>query len=231
MRKTAAQNIPERPKSPRLRKSPHPLARAFFARDPRLVAPELLGKVLVRQEGRSLRAGRIVEVEVYLGADDAAAHAAAGETARNRVLFGPPGHAYVYFTYGMHYCLNVSCMREGEAGSLLIRALEPLAGISAMVRARGLDERKHRDSAQQLRLLASGPGRLCQAMSITRSRDNGKDLTSRTSDLWIGDDGYSARGIIRTPRIGITKSVEMPLRYFIAGSEFVSGRRRGVSRP
>jgi DNA-3-methyladenine glycosylase len=226
MRKTAAQNIPERPKSPRLRKSPHPLGRPLFERDPGLVAPELLGKVLVRQEGRSLRAGRIVEVEVYLGADDAAAHAAAGETARNRVLFGPAGHAYVYFTYGMHYCLNVSCMRAGQAGSLLIRALEPLAGISAMAKARGLDERKQRDSGQQLRLIASGPGRLCQAMSITRPRDNGQDLTGRTSGLWIGDDGYLPQGIIRTPRIGITKSVEMPLRYFIAGNEFVSGRRR-----
>jgi len=228
MRKTTAQNIPERLKSPRLRKSPHPLARPFFERDPRLVAPELLGKVLVRQEGRSLRAGRIVEVEVYLGADDAAAHAAAGETARNRVLFGPAGRAYVYFTYGMHYCLNVSCMRAGEAGSVLIRALEPLAGISAMTKARGIDERKHRDSGQQLRLIASGPGRLCQAMSITRPRDNGKDLTGRTSGLWIGNDGYLPQGIIRTPRIGITKSVEMPLRYFVAGNEFVSGRRQSV---
>lgn len=170
--------------------------------------------------------GRIVEVEAYLGADDAAAHAAAGETARNRVLFGPPGHAYVYFTYGMHYCLNVSCMPEGDAGCVLIRALEPLAGIAAMAKARGCEIASGKPAT--LRLIASGPARLCEALAITRERDNGRDLTTQKSDLWIGDDGYSPAGVVRTPRIGITKSVEMPLRYYIAGNGFVSGKRRLV---
>src|SRR5512146_307359 len=131
--------------------------RRFFARDPRVVAPELLGKVLVRREGRKLLAGRIVELEVYLGKDDPAAHAFAGRTARNAVLFGPAGYAYVYFIYGNHYCLNVSCTREGEAGSLLFRALEPLAGMEQMARNRGLSIDKRGGNA---RLLTSGPGRL-----------------------------------------------------------------------
>jgi DNA-3-methyladenine glycosylase len=141
------------------------------------------------------------------------------------VLFGPPGHAYVYFTYGMHFCLNVSCLPEGNAGCVLVRALEPFAGISAMAKERGL-EVKRGARPRELRLLASGPGRLCEALSITRERDNGKDVTTRKSDLWLGDDGYKPMGIVRTPRIGITKSAEMPLRYFIAGNEFVSGKRR-----
>src|SRR5664279_1136752 len=109
-----------------------PVPRSFFNRDPRLVGRELLGKVLLRREGHATLAGRIVELEAYLGADDDAAHAATGKTARNEVLFGPPGHAYVYFIYGNHYCLNVSCLRAGDAGSLLIRALEPIDGIEQM---------------------------------------------------------------------------------------------------
>src|SRR5574340_1489576 len=111
-----------------------PLVRAFYDRDPRRVAREILGKVLLRREVRKLRAARLVEVEAYLGVNDPAAHAAAGRTPRNRVLFGPPGHAYVYVIYGNHYCLTVSCMRERKAGCLLIRALEPLAGMEQMGR-------------------------------------------------------------------------------------------------
>jgi DNA-3-methyladenine glycosylase len=225
MRKNAAKNIPKHELIPRLRKSPRPLERSFFNRPPQEVAHDLLGKILVRREMGAIRAGRIVEAEAYLGSNDAAAHAAAGETARNRVLFGSPGHAYVYFTYGMHFCLNVSCMPEGEAGCVLIRSLEPVAGISKMAMARGLPL-PNRRRPRELRLLAGGPARLCEAMDITRERDNGKDVSKRSSDLWIGDDGYVPAGIIRTPRIGITKSREMPLRYFIAGNEFVSGKRR-----
>src|SRR4029077_3058696 len=114
------------------------LRRAFFNRDPRIVARELLGKLVVRREGRKQLAGRIVEVEAYLGAGDLAAHAAAGHTARNAVLWGPPGHAYIYFIYGVHYCLNISCLPDGEAGCVLIRALEPVSGIADMANARGL---------------------------------------------------------------------------------------------
>src|SRR5713226_3705484 len=122
-----------------------PLERWFFARDPRRVARELLGKVLVRQTSDLYLAARIVEVEAYLGENDPAAHAFAGNTARTAVLFGPPGYAYVYFIYGNHYCLNVSCEREGKAGSVLFRALEPLEGIEEMARARGIALHDPRD--------------------------------------------------------------------------------------
>jgi DNA-3-methyladenine glycosylase len=199
-----------------------PLKRTFFNRDPRRVARELLGKLLVRREGRKLLVGRIVELEVYLGENDPAAHAAVGLTERNRVLFGPPGFAYVYFIYGNHYCLNVSCMPEGKAGSVLFRALEPIAGIPEMQQARGLEAKL---GARTQRLLTSGPGRLAEAFGITRTRDNGKDLTSAESDLIIAADGYRPQKILATARIGITNAADMPLRLFIAGNDFVSVRR------
>jgi DNA-3-methyladenine glycosylase len=197
------------------------LARSFFNRDPREVGPELLGKVIVRKEGSMRIVGRIVEVEAYLGAGDAAAHAAAGRTERNDVLFGPPGHAYVYFIYGVHYCLNISCMPAGKAGCVLIRALEPLEGFQKMARARGLDP-FNSGSPRDLRKLTSGPGRLCEALGITRSRDNGKDMVSRRSDLQVRDDGFRPEQIRATPRIGITKSSDMPLRYLVVQNPFVS---------
>ena len=196
-----------------------PLPREFYDRDPRRVSRELLGKVLLRKEGRRVRTARIVEVEAYLGLGDPAAHSFAGRTPRNAVLFGPPGYAYVYFIYGNHYCLNVSCLPDGVAGGVLFRALEPLAGIEEMAQARGLSVARTRD----LRQLTSGPGRLAEAFGITRERDNGKDLTSARSDLFIADDGYRVRRVLTTPRIGITKAAERPLRYLIAGNEFVSG--------
>jgi DNA-3-methyladenine glycosylase len=199
------------------------LRRAFFNRDPREVCPELLGKIIARKHGRTLMAGRIVEVEAYLGADDAAAHAAAGRTARNDVLFGAPGHAYVYFIYGVHYCLNISCMPEGHAGCVLIRALEPIAGIPAMARARHMDD-LDLSSPRNLRKLASGPGKLCEALEITRPRDNGKDLLSSRSDLQVLNDGCKIEKVAVTSRIGITKSADMPLRYLVAGSRFISGK-------
>jgi DNA-3-methyladenine glycosylase len=197
------------------------LSRRFFNRDPRLVSPELLGKLIVRRNGRKLIAGRIVEVEAYLGADDLAAHAAAGRTARNDVLFGPPGHAYVYFIYGVHYCLNISCLPDGEAGGILIRALEPVSGLEEMATARELGDLDF-DSVRDLRKLTSGPGRLSEALGVTRPRDNGKDMLSPRCDLQVRDDGFVPNGIEITPRIGITKSAHMPLRYVIAGSKFLS---------
>jgi DNA-3-methyladenine glycosylase len=197
------------------------LPRDFYNRDPRDVSRDLLGKVLIRQEGKLLLKGRIVEVEAYLGENDPAAHAAAGRTARNDVLFGPPGRAYVYFIYGNHWCFNVSTLPDGVAGGVLFRALEPIEGIPAMARARGVTVKTDRD----LRLLTSGPGRLAEAFGITRIRDNAKDLTSPESDLWIGDDGYRPPRIAETVRIGITKAAEMPLRYVIAGNLFVSGKK------
>ena len=205
------------PKATRIR----PLDRAFFSRDPRRVARELLGKVLVRQEDAARRCGRIVEVEAYLGTEDPAAHSAAGNTARTAVLFGPPGHAYVYFIYGNHYCLNVSCEPEGQAGSVLIRALEPICGIEEMAQARGVEIHSPKDLVK----LSSGPGRLAEAFGISRTRDNGCDLTCPKGSLWIGEDGYRARGIRMTPRIGITKAADKPLRYVLVGNAYVSGRR------
>jgi DNA-3-methyladenine glycosylase len=195
----------------------HPLPRAFYARDPRRVARELLGKILV---SRPL-AARIVEVEAYLGENDPAAHSAAGRTLRNSVLFGPPGYAYVYFIYGNHYCLNVSCEPDGQAGGVLFRALEPLTGIKEMARAREIEIQSPRD----LPKLTSGPGRLAEAFGITRTRDNGCDLTSPKSRLWIGSDGFRTKNIRITPRIGITKASDNPLRYLLAGNAFVSGRK------
>jgi DNA-3-methyladenine glycosylase len=233
----------------------------FFNRDPRKVARALLGKLLVRKTPRGVVAGRIVETEAYLGQGDAAAHAAAGKTARNAVLFGPPGHAYVYFIYGNHYCLNVSCLPDGIPGCVLFRALEPVAGIEQMAKARGIvwgrapsracPERSRRVQAERssavarahgnsgcaisketdrrkissLKKLSSGPGRLSEALEITRARDNGKSLVSPRSDLRIVDDGYRVRRATITPRIGIVKSAEQPLRYVIAGNPFVSGRK------
>lgn len=198
------------------------LRRSFFNRDPRVVGRELLGKLVVRRESRKVRAGRIVEAEAYLGADDLAAHAAAGRTARNAVLFGPPGHVYVYFIYGMYYCLNVSCLPDGEAGGVLIRALEPVAGLKEMAGARGFKDFNLR-SVRDLRKLTSGPGRLCEALGITRPRDNDKDMVSPRSDLQVMEDGFQPGKVAITPRIGIVKSADMPLRYVISGNDFVSG--------
>ena len=198
-----------------------PLRRGFYDHDPRTVSRELLGKVLVRRDGKRLLAARIVEVEAYLGEDDPAAHSAAGRTTRNAVLFGPPGYAYVYFIYGNHYCLNVSCLPDGVAGGILFRAAEPMLGIDEMARARNLPV----DGTRDLRKLTSGPGRLAEAFGITRNRDNGKDLASSRSDLFLADDGYRASRILVTPRIGITKAADRPLRYVIAGNAFVSGKK------
>ncbi len=195
------------------------LPRSFYDRDPRRVARELLGKVLVRRDGRKLLAGRIVEVEAYLGKNDPAAHSYGGETARNAVMFGPPGFVYVYFIYGNHYCFNVSCQPVGKAGAVLFRALEPLAGVEEMAAARDIPYEQGVD----LRRLTSGPGRLAEALGITRLRDNGKDVTSATSDLWIADDGARRPQVVVTVRIGITKAAERPLRYVVAGNRFVSG--------
>jgi DNA-3-methyladenine glycosylase len=196
------------------------MRREFFARQPDVVARAVLGKLLIRKTPDALLAGRIVEVEAYFGEGDPAAHAAAGRTARNGVLFGPPGHAYVYFIYGMHSCLNISCEPTGQAGSVLVRALEPLQGLAQMAAWRGLTPHA------PPRLLTSGPGRLCQAFGITRAVHNGVDLLSEDSELQLRDDGYEAPAILATPRIGISKAAERPLRFAIARHPCVSGPAR-----
>ncbi len=198
------------------------LPRAFYNRDPRLVGPDLLGKILVRRQGRKLLTGRIVEVEAYLGADDPAAHSFIGRTPRNAVLFGPPGLAYVYFIYGNHFCLNVSCLPDGVAGGILFRAVEPINGVEEMFELRGIAE------GSDLKRLTSGPGRLAAAFGITRERDNGKDLTDSRSDLYIADEGSTPPQVVITKRIGIRKAAEMPLRYIVAGNRFVSGKTKSL---
>lgn len=220
-----------------------PLSRSFYARDPREVARELLGKLLVRNTGTPFKptaglsgksgsstensdliAGRIVEAEAYLGTSDPGAHAYNGLTPRNAVLFGPPGHAYVYFIYGNHYCTNISCEPPGAAGCVLLRALEPVQGLEKMAALRGITLAPDAP-ASKLRLLTSGPGRLSAALAITRERDNGKDLCSASSDLYIADDGLPAPPIAATRRINVTRAPHDEWRFIIAGNPFVSGPR------
>ena len=175
------------------------LKEEFFDRDPRRVARALLGKLLVRTAKGKVLAGRIVETEAYLGKGDEAAHSFCGKTARNAVMFGPPGRAYVYFIYGNHYCLNVSCLGEGVAGAVLFRAMEPVTGVEQMAMARGMTLGEKCDA----RKISSGPGRMAEALGVTRERDNGKNFVSSQSDLRLGDDGFRVRRMIATTRIGM----------------------------
>ncbi len=187
-----------------------PLSRSFYLRSAPQVARELLGKILAL-DGVS---GRIVETEAYLGEDDGAAHSARGITPRTRVIFGPPGHAYVYFIYGMYDCLNIVCEPEGIAGCVLIRALEPLTGLDQM-RARRPVARRNED-------LANGPGKLTRAMGIKMAH-NGVDVTK--GPITIHPPERAAKFEIATsPRIGITKSADLPLRFFIRDNRCVSRR-------
>jgi DNA-3-methyladenine glycosylase len=201
--------------------------RSFFEAPPEIVAPALLGKVLVHRSKAGLLAGRIVEVEAYLGphsdTPDAAAHTHRGPTPRNSVLFGPAGYSYVYTIYGRYFCANFSCEAEGWGGGVLLRALEPLTGLAQMARNRGLEPEA------AARELTSGPGRLCQALGLTRELHNGLDVTDESSPLQVRDDGFEAGMILTTPRIGINPAnpaLEWPLRYVLAGHPCVSGPKR-----
>lgn len=205
----------------RKRASRERIGRAFFDRSPEVVARQLLGKILRHNYKGEWLSGRIVEVEAYLGADDPASHAFIGQTERNRVLFGPPGVAYVYLVYGMYYCLNVSC---SPANGVLFRAIEPLQGVKTMARLRGVPE-----SASASRI-SGGPGRLCQALGITREIHNGADVTRRGSILQVVDDGYPVSHVGVTPRIGLRKAVDLPLRFLIAGGGRTANGRTGTRR-
>jgi DNA-3-methyladenine glycosylase len=200
------------------------MPRRFFLKPPEIVAPLLLGKLLARRTAAGWLAGRIVEVEAYLGphitdTPDPAAHSFRGVTDRNRVMFGPPGHAYVYFIYGMYYCVNVTCEPEGKAGCILIRALEPVMGRDAMALNRGLP--LHSASAK----LTGGPGRLCRALEITRMADNGLDLLDPGSPLQLRDDAWPVGTIDVTPRIGIRHAADLPLRFALSNHDCVSRLR------
>lgn len=214
--------------------------REFFEARPEWVAPRLLGKLLVcmpPQVSKSrpdppvgkMMAGRIVEVEAYLGPHnnppDPAAHSHRGPTPRNLVLFGLPGHAYVYSIYGRYFCLNISCEAEGQAGCVLLRAIEPTAGLDRMAANRGLPPHMPRTGAFP-RQLTSGPSRLCQALGVTRPMHNGLDVTSEESPLQVRDDGFTLAEALATPRIGINESNEAllwPLRFVVPGNPCVSG--------
>ena len=194
------------------------LPRAFYRRDPRLVAPDLLNKLIVRDDGR---AGRIVEVEAYCGADDPAAHSYRGQTARNATMFGPAGHLYVYFTYGMHWCANAVCGKVGEGVGVLLRAMEPIEGLELM--------REARPQAKRDRDLGSGPARLAQALGVTRKFD-GADLVKNDQGIRIVTDGTPPPdGPISGPRIGISVGIEHPWRWHVPGQVHVSRFRRTPS--
>ena len=184
------------------------LPRRFYNRPAVEVARDLLGKVLVHGP----TGGIIVETEAYLGLKDAASHAYCGMTQRNKVMFGPPGFAYVYFIYGMYECVNVVAEPEGYAGAVLIRAVEPLLGVELM--------KIRRPGAKRLRDVASGPGKLTIALGITRAL-NGADVTKGSLVVWDRRP-VEKFDIVAGPRIGITKNPNWPLRFTIAGSEFVS---------
>ena len=200
------------------------LQRGFFEAPPEQVAPRLLGMVLAHVSASGVLAGRIVEAEAYLGPHnqppDPAAHSYRGPTPRNRVLFGPAGHAYVYSIYGRYFCMNISCEAEGRAGCVLLRALEPLAGSAEMARNRGLAP------GATPRQLTSGPSRLCQALGLTRQDHNGLDLLDPASPLQVRDDGYAAGAVLVTPRIGIHEAADWPLRFALAGNPSVSGAKK-----
>lgn len=189
------------------------LDRAFYRRDPRRVAPELLNKVLLRSDGRS---GRIVEVEAYCGALDAAAHAYRGKTARNATMFGPAGHLYVYFSYGMHWCCNAVCGEVDEGVGVLLRALAPLAGLEAM--------RAARTACRRDRDLCRGPARLCQAFDIDGAYD-GVDLVGGMAGVTIVDDSTPPpRRPVMASRVGISRATSQPWRWYVPDNPHVSRR-------
>ena len=186
------------------------LARRFFERYTPTVARALLGAVLVRVVDGERLSGTIVETEAYRGSKDPASHAYRGRTRRNAVMFGEGGHAYVYFSYGFHWCLNLTTEPAGRAGAVLVRAVEPIEGLETMLRNRGLDSDVH---------VADGPGKLTQALGID-SGLNGEDLI--TSDRLFVEEGKKVKGIGSSSRVGIRRGVEFKWRFFVKGSGFVS---------
>lgn len=191
-----------------------PIPREFYLQDTRTAAQRLLGQIVSRRlpTGEVL-SGVIVETEAYL-TDDPACHAYRGQTPRNSAMFGPPGHAYVYFTYGLHMMLNLVCAPEGIAEAVLIRALEPVEGIETM--------RRHRGGIVETRQLTDGPGKLAQALALTRLSHNELDVTDPASDLLVLLNKYPPFDMVATTRIGITQGMDLPWRYYVAGNPYIS---------
>lgn len=187
------------------------LDRTFYEGLTSKVAKNLLGKRLVRRLGGTDLIGTIVEVEAYGGSDDPASHAFRGMTPRNEVMFGEPGHAYVYFTYGNHYCLNVTTQPVGVPGAILVRALEPLMGVELMMKNRGTDE---------IGRLTDGPGKLTRAMGIGREL-NGEDLVT-SERLYLTEGNFGEFVLGKSSRVGIRLGVEREWRFFVKGNAFVS---------
>jgi DNA-3-methyladenine glycosylase len=197
------------------------IPRSFFEHAPERVAPLLLGKLLLHRSQAGVVMGRIIEVEAYLGPHnnppDPAAHTYRGLTPRNAVIFGPPGHAYVYSIYGQYFCMNITCEIEGLAGCVLLRALEPVAGLDIMTRNRRLSPGASHQA------LTSGPGRLCQALGLTRLLHNGLDLTKPDSPLQLRDDACPVPQSLVTVRIGIKDAIDWPLRFVVQDHVCASG--------
>ena len=200
-----------------------PLPRSFYKPSAEAVAPELLGHFLIRHTPDGICGGVIVETEAYL-CGDPACHGAPGPTARNRVMFGPPGRAYVYLIYGFYFCVNAVCQPEGVAEAVLIRAVEVTFGEDLMRAQRRVEK---------IQNLTNGPGKLCAAMDITRKHDDA-DLCDVSSPLFIAKNPdvkkfrHECGPLITTTRIGITKAAHLPLRFYLEGSEFVSRREKAV---
>ena len=201
-------------------KLPRPLPRSFYARPSTVVARDLLGRLLVRPLPEGTLAGRIVEAEAYQE-DDPASHSFRGLTPRTSVMFGPPGHLYVYFTYGMHFCMNVVTGRDGEGSAVLLRAVEPVQGIELMRRHRAVNDD---------RLLCAGPGRLTQAFRIARAH-NGTDLVTGEELFIAGGEPVPQSLVEEGPRIGIRSAVDRPWRLFELENPYVSRRPRPAQTP
>jgi DNA-3-methyladenine glycosylase len=202
------------------------LHRGFFNRPVLTAAPKLLGCVLVHETGAGLVAAEIVEAEAYRGESDPASHAFRGKTARNAVMFGEAGHAYVYFTYGMHFCVNLVCLPPGEAAAVLLRAGRVVAGAELAAKRRGSRSLAERD-------MARGPARLCQALAIARPQ-NGADVCDPASPLRVlgrtGFDGLPSRAISSGPRVGVRLGAEDPWRFWVTGEPAVSVYRQHMPK-
>ena len=196
-----------------------PLPRDFYLQDTRTAAQDLLGQVITRRlpTGEVL-SGIIVETEAYL-TDDPACHAYRGQTPRNSTMFGPPGHAYVYFTYGMHMMLNLVCAPQGVAEAVLVRALDPVSGLDTMRENRG---GQTPGKSLETRQLTNGPGKLAQALALTRLLHNGLDVTDPAGELCVRRNEYPPFEMVTTTRIGISRGMDLPWRYYVKGNPFVS---------